>query len=67
MQEDFDSFDYSTAQNLANQLLPVQQQQNNGSSDAKTTIIGVVVGVVAGLIMVVLIGVLACVLCARLK
>ena len=66
MQEDFDRFDFSTAQNLANQLLPVQQQPNS-SSGSKATIIGAVVGVVVLLIMMVLIGVLGCVLYARLK
>ena len=57
MQEDFDRFDYGTAQTLANQLLPVQQQPSTGnsSSDVKTTIISAVVGVIAVLIMMVLI------------
>ena len=67
MQEDFNSFDYSTAQNLANQLLPVRQQPDDRSSGSKATIIGAVVGVVVLLIMMVLIGILGCILYARLK
>ena len=66
VQEDFEGFDYSTAQTLSNQLLPIQQPQNN-STGAKPTIIGAVVGVVVILIMMIVIGVVGCVLYTRLN
>ena len=69
VQEDFDRFDYSLAQTLSSQLLPIQQtpQPPQNAGTAKQTVIGAVVGVVVVLLMMVVIGVVGCVLYARLR
>ena len=68
VQEDFDRFDYSTAQTLSSQLLPQTPQPPQNTDTAKETIIGAVVGVVIiVLLMMVVIGVVGCVLYARLR
>lgn len=67
VQEDFDRFDYSTAQTLSSQLLPQTPQPPQIADMSKQIVIGAVVGVVIVLLMMVVVGVVGCVLYARLR